>query len=133
MRIVMAIFVSALAMSTGCSSWRDSVHAESSADLARQRKEWQQQIEQRLKQIDREMDELSAKANLDANVTKMKAKNRYYDRMAELEKQRTDTRQKYESLRKATDQKWEQLKGDVEKAADAMEAGWKKFLEELKS
>lgn len=118
---------------TGCSNSRDAVHANENSATAQQRKEWQMQIEQRLKRIDREMDELVAKADSDANVARMKGKNRYYERMAELQKQRTDTRQKYESLRKTTNQKWEQLKAEVDKAADAMDQAWRNFLQELRS
>ena len=90
-------------------------------------------MEQRLKKIDREMDDLVEKANTDPNVSRMKQANRYYDRMAELQKQRTDTRQKYESLRKTTNEKWQQMKPDVEKAADSMEKEWRKFLDEMRS
>ena len=116
----------------GCSS-HGSVHANDNSALAQQRREWQLELEQRLKKIDREMDELTSKALKDPGVAKMKAQNHYYDRMAELEKQRTDTRQKYESLRKTTNEKWQQMKLDVEKAADSMEKEWRKFLDEMRS
>ncbi len=117
---------------SGCSNWRGSVQASSSS-LAQERKDWQAQIEQRLKNIDRQMDDLVSKANTDARVAKMKDRGVYYDRMARLEKERTDTRQKYEALRKTTDQKWLQAKGEVEQAAEAMESAWMAFLAELNS
>lgn len=131
MKFIGAILLFTVALA-GCSNTRDSVHAKENSAIAQQRKEWQLQIEQRLKKIDREMDDLVANANADPNVARMKEQNRYYDRMAELQKQRTDTRQKYEAARKSAARDWEQLRADAEKAADSMESAWQKFLQDLK-
>ena len=132
MRYGCAIILLAVSLA-GCSSSRDAVHARDNSAISQERKDWQMQIEQRLKKIDREMDDLVAKANTDANVTRMKDQNQYYERMAQLQKQRTDTRQKYEAARNASPKDWDQLRADADKAADSIDAAWQKFLQDLRS
>ena len=116
----------------GC-SYKDSVHAQNDRNDpdAQRRRDLQSGLERRLKKLDREIEELESRAGSDTRIAKLKSRNEFYDRMAELEKQRTDTRQKYEELRRASKEKWEKLEADVESATQKFEETWHKFVDEL--
>jgi len=117
---------------TGCNSQR-LVHAHDANDPEAQRHhEVQTQLEKRLRRIDREIETLEARALKDKGVAKLKANNHYYDQMAELEKVRTDTRQKFEELRRSTNEKWERLQVEAEAAADKLERSWNDIVRQTK-
>src|ERR1700694_4477883 len=111
----------------GC---RDSIHANDRQRMS-DRSGTIRQLESRLRKIDREIDSLGARAAKDSRVARLKERNRYYEPLAQLEKQRTDTRQKFEALRRAPNTTWDQLKSEAEGATERFEQGWRTFVDEL--
>lgn len=126
------LIIALILFATACSQ-QSSVHAHDANDPeAKQHRDAQTQIEKRLRRIDRELETLEAHARDDKGVAKLKARNHYYDQMADIEKLRTDTRQKFEELRRASGEQWEPAHNDAESATEKLERAWDSVRQQIK-
>jgi Skp family chaperone for outer membrane proteins len=105
--------------------------AEAKQEAGAKRREYQERWQARLDRIDREMDEERAKVKGRKLTAKQRAE--YNKRMAELEKGKKETHEKWEQVKNATDENWEQFKDALDTAGDQLENGWNRFVADMKS
>jgi hypothetical protein len=116
----------------GCSETRHEAgeaSREVGAAANRDREEYQRRMENRLDEMDRQIEQMKERAR---NATG-EAKAKWDREVAELEDERREARTKYNNLKSATDAQWENLKSEVDQAMDSLERGYNRTLEAMKT
>lgn len=129
-------FAGLLALSlTACSTAsRTEARNETEQTKARvddARETYQRKMQDRLDKIDREIDEERAKA--EGRKMNAKARKAYNNRMDDLKKVRSETREKYDEVKNAAENGWEKLKDGADTAADKLDRAWDNFKADMKS
>jgi predicted RNase H-like nuclease (RuvC/YqgF family) len=116
----------------GCADTRQEAgeaSREVGAAANRDRQEYQQRMENRLDQMDRQIEEMKEKSR---NATG-EAKAKWDREVAQLEDERREARTKYNNLKSATEAQWENMKSEVDQAMDSLERGYNRTLEAMKT
>ena len=93
-----------------------------------QKKEYQEQIEAKIKGYDQNLDELKVKAK----GVKGEAKAEFNRQMDELRKKKEEASQKLKEMQSATGKAWEDLKSGVETALEDLEKTFKQMMKRFK-
>lgn len=116
----------------GCSETRQEAgeaSREVGAAANRDRDEYQRRMENRMDQMDRQIEEMKERSR---NATG-EAKAKWDREVAELEDERREARTKYNNLKNATAEQWENMKTEVDQAMDSLERGYNRTLEAMKT
>lgn len=93
-----------------------------------QRKEYQQEVAAKLRELDREIDDLNAKAAKQGKETR-KEFNR---EMAELGQKRAVARQRFESLKTSSQEAWRDMKPGIDAAMKDLESAYRRAASHFK-
>ncbi len=130
MKKLIGVVAVALLMWPACSNNlnRASQNENNDAETARhQRLAYQAKIEAKLRDFDREVDQLKSKAEQN------KADGKQLDqRMAELERKREIAHQKLEKLRTSSQEAWADMKAGIDAAMQDLESAYDKAAADFK-
>ena len=93
-----------------------------------QRKEYQQEVAAKLRELDREIDDLNAKVAKQGKETR-KEFNR---EMAEMGQKRAVARQRFESLKTSSQEAWRDMKPGIDVAMKDLESAYRRAASHFK-
>jgi DNA anti-recombination protein RmuC len=101
---------------------------QSATPATPQQEQYEKTMEERLRKIGRQLDELKAKA---AVMTKQARKDMNHQ-LTETEKKRKTASRKLEELRKKSEKEWNRFTAELDEAADDLEKAYEKAKAQFK-
>jgi TolA-binding protein len=92
------------------------------------RQQYQDQVEAKLRELDREIDELKAKAEKHGK----EAQKQYDQQRPELERKRKAAQQEFEKLKNSSREAWQDMKAGIDAAMDNLESAYDKAASHFK-
>jgi chromosome segregation ATPase len=99
-----------------------------SSEQKEDKETYKMQMEERLKALDRKLDELKAKAT----EAKEDVKKEFSQELTELQKKQKVAKEKLTALKKASANEWEKMKSEMSTAAQDLEDSYEKVVSRFK-
>ncbi|HET7840640.1 MAG TPA: hypothetical protein VFM21_03500 [Terriglobia bacterium] len=126
--LVLALALMALAPCSSLDLAATSAGSAKPENTNSQRQDYQKQIQHKLRELDREIKDLKARAPQNEN----QLHEQFQREMAELEQKRQVARQKLEKLSDSTQRAWRDMKPGVDAAVKDLESACQRAAEDFK-
>ena len=138
MRLSTIVFCSVplLALSTSCAGERTTnqppIYQElKQEELASERDDYIDDTQQRLQEVDRDIEHVKAKLEHESNFVDEDQRAEWKQDLFELEQERADLGARLDRARTASPEEWEEMRGTLGTSTDALQAGIRKLRVEV--
>mgnify|MGYP006190801353 CR=1 FL=1 len=120
-----------IASLTGCNEYGNKndtavVDEETEADFQAEREEWRTRFDNRVEEIDAEINELQAELDRNESISE-ETREEYNEAIADLREFKEETKEKMNNLETASEEEWNEFEKDTEQWWDGVEKEWNEF------